>query len=241
MGAVIRFENVGIRYGLGSEILHDISFAVEEGAFLYLTGVSGAGKTSLLRLLYLAHRPHRGLVYMFGHDTANLRRRQFPEFRRKIGVVFQDFRLLNHLSAFDNIALPLRLRGTSEDRIKKNVTELMEWVELIEKRNAFPLTLSGGQQQRVAIARAIITNPKLLLADEPTGNVDDAIAKKLLYLFEQLNRNGTSVIIATHNQRLLSEHPHDMLMLQQGSVRVMQRQKNGQQQPINSNMRTRQS
>ena len=223
--SVIRFENVGIRYGRGSEILHDVSFIVEDGAFLYLTGVSGAGKTSLLKLLYLAHRPNRGLVYMFGADIANLNRKELPEFRRKIGIVFQDFRLLNHLSAFDNIALPLRLRGTDEAKIKKNVSELMEWVELSDKQNAYPLTLSGGQQQRVAIARAIITNPRLLLADEPTGNVDDAIAKKLIYLFEQLNRNGTNVIIATHNQRLLTEHPHDMLLLKNNQVQVVRQKK----------------
>lgn len=225
--AVIRFDNVGMRYGgqNGTEILHDLSFEVEAGAFLYLTGVSGAGKTTLMRLMYLAHNPSRGLIYMFGNDTASLRRKQLPEFRRKIGVVFQDFRLLNHLSAFDNIALPLRLRGYNEAQIKKNVSELMEWVELTDHFNAYPLTLSGGQQQRVAIARAVITNPKLLLADEPTGNVDDVIAKKLIYLFEQLNRNGTSVIIATHNQRLLTEHPHAMLMLKNGTAKVVTRTK----------------
>ncbi len=190
---MVRFENVGMRYGTGPEVLHDVSLDLASGSFHFLTGPSGAGKTTLLRLMYLADRPTRGLISLFDQDISRLRRRDLADLRRKIGVVFQDFRLLGHLSAFDNVALPLRVAGIAESRVKKNVTELLEWVGLAEKLNARPVTLSGGQQQRVAIARAVIARPQLLLADEPTGNVDDAMANRLLRLFEELNRFGTTL------------------------------------------------
>tara|TARA_B100000989_G_scaffold154628_1_gene115335 strand:+ start:4731 stop:5405 length:675 start_codon:yes stop_codon:yes gene_type:complete len=213
---VIRFENVGMRYGAGPEVLSDISFSLEPGAFRFVTGPSGAGKSSMLKLMYLAERPSRGLIRLFDRDVSALRRNEMPALRRQIGVVFQEFRLLDHLSAFDNVALPLRVAGMPEDVIAKHVTELLSWVGLAGQLDARPVTLSGGQQQRVAIARAVIARPQLLLADEPTGNVDDAIAVRLLYLFEELNKVGTTIVIATHNEGLVSHFDYPILHLEDG-------------------------
>ncbi|MGE4220179.1 MAG: cell division ATP-binding protein FtsE [Alphaproteobacteria bacterium] len=220
---MVRFENVGMRYGTGPEVLTDISFELPPGAFRFVTGPSGAGKSSLLKLMYLATRPSRGLITLFDRDVATIRREELPGLRRRIGVVFQDFRLLGHLSAFDNVALPLRVAGRSEDMIRKHVSELLAWVGLAEQMNARPPTLSGGQQQRVAIARAVIGRPSLLLADEPTGNVDDAIAVRLLYLFEELNRMGTTIVIATHNEALIERFDHPLLHLEDGQLAVRSR------------------
>ena len=215
---MVRFENVGMRYGTGPEVLRDVTLDLAAGSFHFLTGPSGAGKTTLLRLMYLAERPTRGLISLFGEDISRLKRRDLADLRRRIGVVFQDFRLLPHLSAFDNVALPLRVAGVAEDRVKKNVTELLEWVGLADKINARPPTLSGGQQQRVAIARAVIARPQLLLADEPTGNVDDVMAIRLLRLFEELNRFGTTLIFATHNESLATQPRYHRLHIVDGEL-----------------------
>ena len=215
---VVRFENVGLRYGLGPEVLQDVTFELRPGGFYFLLGDSGAGKSSLLKLIYLALKPSRGLISLFGHDIAITPRRQLPELRRRIGVVFQEFRLLNHLSAFDNVALPLRVAGGRESEIQRNVDELLQWVGLKDQIKARPPTLSGGQQQRVAIARAVIARPKLLLADEPTGNVDDRMALRLMHLFEELNKLGTTIVIATHNQSLVNRFGHPRLRLADGSL-----------------------
>ncbi len=220
--SVVRFENVGMRYGAGPEVLRDVTFTLPPASFHFLTGPSGAGKSSLLRLMYLANRPSRGVVSLFGEDVATIPRRSLPELRRNIGVVFQDFRLLEHQSVFDNVALPLRVAGGKENQIRKHVSELLNWVGLEESLDKLPSTLSGGEQQRVAIARAVIGRPRLLLADEPTGNVDDAIAVRLLYLFEELNRMGTSVVIATHNEALVSKFKHRQLHLDRGGVEYRQ-------------------
>jgi len=217
---VVRFENVGLRYGLGPEVLQDISFGLAPGSFHFLLGASGAGKSSLLRLMYLALKPSRGLITLFDRDIATTPRRLLPEMRRRIGVVFQDFRLLNHLTAFDNVALPLRVAGVREHEVEKNVTELLSWVGLQDHLQARPPTLSGGQQQRVSIARAIIARPKLLLADEPTGNVDDKMALRLMHLFVQLNKLGTTIVIATHNEAMVERMAYPCLHLEDSSLRV---------------------
>jgi cell division transport system ATP-binding protein len=215
---LIRFENVGMRYGTGPEVLRDVSFTLEPGTFHFLTGASGAGKSSLLRLMYLAHRPSRGLITMFGHDVASLKRAELPPLRRRIGVVFQNFRLLDHLSALDNVALPLRVAGAKESDVREHVAELLSWVGLGDHLNDKPATLSGGQQQRVAIARAVITRPSLLLADEPTGNVDDRIGMRLLHLFEELNKLGTTIVIATHNEMMIERFGYARMVLDKGML-----------------------
>jgi cell division transport system ATP-binding protein len=217
---MVRFENVGMRYGMGPEVLHDVSFTLEPGSFHFLTGVSGAGKSSLLKLIYLALSPSRGLINIFGRDVATLRRSELALVRRRIGVVFQDFRLIKHLTAFDNVALPLRVAGTKPSRIRDDVVELLRWVGLADHVDAKPATLSGGQQQRVAIARAVIGRPRLLLADEPTGNVDDDIGMRLLYLFEELNRMGTTILVATHNEALVSRFDYPQVHLENGQSTV---------------------
>jgi cell division transport system ATP-binding protein len=200
---VVRFENVGMRYGLGPEVLRDISFSLDRGALHLLTGPSGAGKTSLLKLIYLAERPSRGMISMFGRDTSAMQRDELPAMRRRIGVVFQDFRLLDHLTVLENVALPRRVMGQTEQQYRADVEELLAWVGLGNRLNAKPPTLSGGEKQRVAIARAVVAKPELLLADEPTGNVDPEIGARIMRLFIELNRLGTSVLIATHDQRII--------------------------------------
>ena len=217
---VIKLQNVGVRYGLGPEILHDISLDLEEGSFNFLTGSSGAGKSTLLRLMYLAHQPSRGLISLFGNDISTTPRRELPVLRRRIGVVFQNFRLIDHLTTMENVALPLRVCGVSEKQIKNNVSELLSWVGLSDQIDSRPPTLSGGQKQRVAIARAVITRPKLLLADEPTGNLDDQIAMRLMHLFEQLNKVGTAIVLATHNKSLVNDFPYRRLHLSDGTLNV---------------------
>jgi cell division transport system ATP-binding protein len=215
---VIRLENVAMRYGRGPEVLQDVDFELAAGSFYFLTGPSGAGKTTLLRLLFLSERPTRGQIWLLGKNMASVSRAELPALRRQIGVVFQEFRLLDHLSALDNVALPLRVAGTPESVIQEHVVDLLRWVGLEDHLSARPSTLSGGQQQRVAIARAIITRPGLLLADEPTGNVDDTIALRLLYLFEELNRLGTTVVIATHNASLIERFGYPTIHLRDGRV-----------------------
>jgi cell division transport system ATP-binding protein len=217
---LVRFENVAIRYGAGPEVLHDIDMRLAPGSFHFLTGPSGAGKTTLLRMIYLAERPTRGTVSLFEQDVAQLSRDALANLRRKIGIVFQDFRLVDHLSAFDNVALPLRVAGVDEVRVKAHVTELLEWVGLADHLEAKPATLSGGQKQRMAIARAVIAGPSLLLADEPTGNVDDAMADRLMRLFEEMNRLGTTLVLATHNEALVARRGHPRLHLDNGRLVV---------------------
>ncbi|HJR57335.1 MAG TPA: cell division ATP-binding protein FtsE [Rhizomicrobium sp.] len=220
---MVRFENVGMRYGSGPEVLRDVSFELTSGSFTFLTGLSGAGKTSLLKLICLAEPPSRGLITLFSEDLATARRSDLPALRRRIGVVFQDFRLLSHLSAYDNVALPLRLAGKRESEYARDVRELLSWVGLGDRMSAKPATLSGGEQQRVAIARAVVARPDLLIADEPTGNVDPEMGAKLIRLFAELNRLGTTVLIATHDRMLVEATRGREIRLVEGRVMEMRK------------------
>ena len=216
---IVRFEKVGLRYGNGPEVLRDISFSLSRGDMVFLTGPSGAGKSSLLRLLYLALKPTRGHIEMFGQDVATLSRPALARLRRHFGVVFQDFRLLDHLTTFENVALPLLVRGEKLSQFGPDVLELLQWVGLGHRVHMRPSVLSGGEQQRAAIARAIVSRPEVLLADEPTGNVDPALAKRLLRLFVELNNMGTTVVIATHDPALIAATPGALVMhLQEGRL-----------------------
>lgn len=217
---VIRFENVGLRYGMGPEILRDISFQVPQGSFQFLSGPSGAGKTTLLRLLFLSLKPTRGLITVFGKDRARVSPRELPLLRRRMGVVFQDFRLLDHMTTYENVALPLRVRGRDESSYRGDVRELLKWVGLGDRMNALPPVLSGGEKQRAAIARALIEQPEILLADEPTGNVDPPLARRLLRLFLELNRLGTAVVIATHDLGLMEQVDARRMILAGGRLEI---------------------
>ena len=217
---MIRFENVGLRYGVGPEILRDLSFEIRPRSFQFLTGPSGAGKTSLIRLIFLAIKPTRGLITVFNRDATSLSKTELPAVRRRIGVVFQDFRLLDHLTTFENVALPLRVLNKEESSYRTDVVELLRWVGLGDRMHAFPPVLSGGEKQRAAIARALISKPEILLADEPTGNVDPPLARRLMRLFVELNRLGTSVVIATHDINLMNQFNARRLVIEEGRLTV---------------------
>jgi cell division transport system ATP-binding protein len=216
----VRFEGVGIRYGLGPEVLGDVSFAVEPRSFQFLTGPSGSGKTTLIRLVLLSVRPTRGTISLFGEPVEGIGGERLSGLRRRMGVVFQDFRLLDHLTTYENVALPLRVQGKAEASYRSEVLELLRWVGLGERVHALPPLLSGGEKQRAAIARAVIARPELLLADEPTGNVDPALARRLLRLFVELNRLGTSIVIATHDFSLMDMVDARRLVLGEGRLHV---------------------
>ena len=218
---VVRFENVGLRYGMGAEILRDISFEIRPQSFQFLTGPSGAGKTTLLRLILLSLKPTRGYISLFGQDASQLEKDTITQMRRRIGVVFQDFRLLDHLTTYENVALPLRVQGREEVSYRAEVVELLRWVGLGDRMHVLPPVLSGGEKQRAAIARALIVRPELLLADEPTGNVDPTLARRLLRLFTELNKSGTAVVIATHDIALMDQFDGaSRLVLGEGRLHV---------------------
>jgi len=215
---VVRFERVGLRYGRGPEILSDVNMRLAHGSFTFLTGPSGAGKSTLLKLCYMALKQSRGLINLFEKDISVMSRTEEQATKRKIGVVLQDFRLIDHLSVFENVALPLRVSGENRADYTQDIIELLHWVGLDHRMNAMPQTLSGGEQQRAAIARAVIAKPDLLIADEPTGNVDPAIGRRLLRLFSEMNRMGTTVIIATHDVSLIREMQADILRIEKGRL-----------------------
>jgi len=217
---LIRFENVGLRYGMGPEVLRDLTFEVAPKSFQFLTGPSGAGKTSLIRLFFLGLKPTRGLISVFGREVSGLAKSDLFSLRRRIGVVFQDFRLLDHLTTFENVGLPLRVLGREESAYRADVVELLRWVGLGDRMHALPPVLSGGEKQRAAIARALITQPEILLADEPTGNVDPPLARRLMRLFTELNRLGTSVVIATHDINLMNQFEARRLVLEEGRLTI---------------------
>src|SRR5580704_4711715 len=218
--AVVRLENIGKRYGPDGEVLRDVSLSLDAGGFYFLTGVSGAGKTTLLKIICLAEPPSRGIVTLFDTDVATADRAAHTALRRRIGIVFQDFRLVEHLTVRDNVALPLRIAGAPEREIRENVPELMSWLGLEGKLDYHPATLSGGEQQRVAIARAIIRRPDLLIADEPTGNVDDEIAMLLVRVFERINKLGTTVLIATHDIAFARQFSHRRFHIDKGVLSI---------------------
>ncbi|MFA4938745.1 cell division ATP-binding protein FtsE [Brevundimonas sp.] len=214
----VRLSGVGFGYAGAPDVLRDINLILPRGSFHFLTGPSGAGKSSLLRLLTLADRPRTGTLRLFGSDVTHIDRRDIPAFRRRMGVVFQDFRLLDHLSAFDNVALPLRLAGGSEADYAADVQEMLKWVGLGRRMDARPPALSGGEKQRLAIARAVITRPGLIVADEPTGSVDAVMADKLLRLFQSLNKLGATVLIASHDEALAQRSGARVLRLDAGRL-----------------------
>ncbi|MEX2648436.1 MAG: cell division ATP-binding protein FtsE [Alphaproteobacteria bacterium] len=217
---MIRFQGVSLRYGNGPQVLRDISFHLQPGSFHFLVGPSGAGKSSLLRLMYLALRPTRGTIGLFGRDTTTTPRRELPSLRRRIGIVFQDFRLLEHLTVSDNVALPLRIAGLKDTLVREHVGELIHWVGLGHHVESRPSVLSDGEKQRVAIARAIVARPSLLLADEPTGNLDPDTGLRLTQLFAELNKIGTTVVMATHNETLAVRFPFSTLRIAEGQLTV---------------------
>lgn len=220
-GPVVSFQGVGMRYGRAPETLRDIDLTLPQGSFHFLTGASGAGKSSLLKLIHLAHEPSRGLIRLFGQDIATLPRGAFPAMRRRIGVVFQEYRLLDHLSVFDNAALPLRIAGARIEAYRGDVSELLSWVGLGGRMHALPPTLSGGEKQRLAIARAVVGRPELLLADEPTGNVDADMAQRIMRLIGELNRLGTTVLVASHDRDLVKRTAMPVLHLEAGRLNAL--------------------
>jgi len=221
---MVRFESVSLSYrgsdarSAAPDVLREVNFDLAEGSFRWLLGASGAGKTTLLRLMNLSLRPTRGRVIVLGAPTGSVRRSVMPRLRRQIGVIFQDFRLLPHLSAFDNVALPLRLGGRPEGQVRADVMEMMRWMGLTPKLVSLPEDLSGGERQRVAIARAVIGRPRLLLADEPTAGLDTTQSERVIHLLRELHRLGSTVIIATHNEAQVERHPGPALRLAQGSL-----------------------
>ena len=214
----VRLSGVGFGYAAAHRALRDVSLTLPAGSFHFLTGASGAGKSTLLKLLTLAEQPLTGTLHLFGEDATTAPRRALPAFRRRMGVVFQDFRLLDHLSAFDNVALPLRLTGGKQADYAADVAEMLDWVGLGDRMDDRPPSLSGGEKQRLAIARAVVTRPELILADEPTGSVDAAMGERLLKLFQSLNRLGTTVLIASHDQALAERSGATVLRLEGGRL-----------------------
>jgi cell division transport system ATP-binding protein len=220
---LLRFDNVGLRYGVGPEVLRDLHFSIAPQSFQFLTGPSGAGKTTMLRLMLLSLKPTRGTIHIFGAEAGALSKDEITALRRRIGVVFQDFRLLDHLTTYENVALPLRVMGRDEAGYRAEVVELLRWVGLGDRMNALPPVLSGGEKQRAAIARALIVRPELLLADEPTGNVDPSLARRLLRLFVELHKSGTAVVIATHDLSLMDQFGYARrLVVGDGQLRVFE-------------------
>lgn len=215
----ISFANVCAGYDGTPDVLTDVSFNISNGGFYFLSGASGAGKTTLLRLIYQLHRPSRGQVKLFGSVTNDMTRDEINKLRKKMAIVFQEYSLLSHLTVFDNVALPLRVRNLSEEKIKKLVVKVLDWVGLGKYAESKPRELSGGQQQRVSVARAIIVQPAILLADEPTGNLDDENASRLMELFVQMNKMfGTTIILATHSKKLMETYKYPVISVENHRV-----------------------
>ncbi len=215
---MILFENVGFRYDRGAEVLQNVNLEIPAGSFQFITGPSGAGKSSLLRLLYLDEKPTAGRISLFGRDVTTLTRDEIAWFRRRIGVVFQDFRLLDHLTAAENVALPLTVAGVREMAYRDNVTEMLQWVGLGDKMDVRPPELSGGEKQRVAIARAVVASPDIILADEPTGSVDPDMAERIMALFVEMNRLGKTILLASHDVPMIERYKLPITILKDGTI-----------------------
>jgi cell division transport system ATP-binding protein len=218
MGELIRFDHVSYHYRGGQDVLSEVSFAIDQGEMVYITGPSGAGKTTLLRLMAALCRAHRGQLLVMGQNLSTLKPRRVPAFRQRIGMVFQNFNLLYDRTVFDNVALPLVIRGYAHGDIGRRVRAALDSVGLLGKEKVLPLTLSGGEQQRVGIARAIVTKPALILADEPTGNLDPEMAMEVMRGFERFNQAGVTVMIATHAIDLIEALPHRNIHLEHGVI-----------------------
>jgi cell division transport system ATP-binding protein len=215
---MLRLEHIALSYGPGREVLHEVDLALQPGGFVFLMGPSAAGKTSLLRLLGLALMPSAGRYSLFHRDVAELGPIELCALRRRTGTVFQDLRLLDHLSAFDNIALPLRINGGQDEQIGGVVAEMMGWLGLAELQDAAPRDLSMAQRQLVAVARAVIARPGLLLCDEPTSHVDDKLARRVMHLFGQLSKLGSMVVLATRDHDLVERHRYPILRMSRGRM-----------------------
>lgn len=215
---MIRLEDVSKSYAEGVPALDNISIQIKEGEFVFIVGDSGSGKSTLIKLLLKELEPTNGKVYINGRDVSRIRRRQIPKFRRQIGVVFQDFRLLKDLNVYDNVGFAMRVIGEPNRAIRKRVPQMLSMVGLAAKYRSAPRQLSGGEQQRVAIARALVNQPKILLADEPTGNLDNNNAWEIMKLLEDINSNGTTVVVVTHNLEIVREMRKRVITIEKGIV-----------------------
>ena len=215
---MIRFDRVSKRYPGGYEALKAVSLQIPHGEMLFLTGHSGAGKSTLLKLMMLMERPTAGQIFIDGQNLRNVGRRKIPHLRRKVGVVFQNHQLLFDRSVYDNVALPLVIAGYQPRDVGRRVRAALDKVGLLHKEKVNPITLSGGEQQRVGIARAVVNKPALLLADEPTGNLDPELSAEIMRLFEQFNQVGVTVLIASHDLSLIARLPYRMITLRQGTL-----------------------
>jgi cell division transport system ATP-binding protein len=216
--SVVKFDNVCLSYGHETPVFSSVSFRLTPGSFTFLTGPSGVGKSSIIKLIYLSLIPTSGSLTLFGHNVSELHVEDLPFIRRRIGIILQDFKLIEHMSVFENVALPIKVRGLNIQDYRQDIEELLEWVGLGHRMHAAPEVLSGGEKQRVAIARAVITRPDLILADEPTGSVDPEIAERLMRLFVELNKLGATVLIATHDTGLIQRFPANILRMANGSL-----------------------
>ena len=214
---MVEFKNISFSYSKDSGV-YDIDLKVDDSEFCFLVGPTGSGKSSLLKMIYFDILPSEGEIDVLGYNSKKTRKNSIHKLRKKIGVIFQDYKLLKQRTVYENIALPLHINGVGRKKIKDNVEEALELTDLLDYQDKYPNQLSGGEQQRVCIARAIVKNPELILADEPTGNLDPAAAHKILKILEQINKEGTTIIMATHNYKLISNRDYRVIELKAGSL-----------------------